>query len=881
MKTQLRMAAILLAFCLSQAAGAEDWTQLKYDARRSGNVPDRQVAAPLGLVAAAPLTDAVFTSPVVASGRVYVVDGSGTAFCFEAPGLKPVWKFATRGGPANCSNVSSPAIAAGYLHFGTMAGDYYVLDAASGKPVRQIACGEPIFSAPVVMGDRVYFITLGSRLHALKPDGTLCWTWDFLKERLKLDIDRWSAQDWLKQKSGRVTWRDQFCCARDMAASGSTLIVPAGGEILWIADGGDQAKVHAVGEIPRCAGSERAANFGTSVGEDGTVYQQWHRRDNTGRVEMLWLLDGKIKADHVLGTMTASDMPDSLGFSSVSLRGQDVYRCRPEDGFGLCLHRRGEKEPQVLSTVAAVDSPILAGDKAIYGALDGRLYVVPLAGKGQPWSFATAFGKPITAAACVCDGRVYFGGEDGYLYVLGPGGAAPLPKDDLQLTRIRSSLTGKLADAKYDWFTAFADFGNTNANDQGIKPPLAVQWIRRYEGSFKHLPVCGGGRMYTHTAEGQIFAVEQQTGRLLWRRHWPGVHVSYTAPLYYRERLLVPQAGLGKSMLRCLDAATGALVWEAPFSGSPSWSRQQPPVVWKNLAFYMFSTGKYVPKGTGLYVMRMSQAKELPRDTAGSISWLYSHDNPFYPGDQRAIVEAYDLDTGKVVWTRDFSEHGTGGDDAGLCVLDDALYYSAFFGYAARDRQGQPSARGLTAALDPLTGKTKWLTTKYSVTAGCAISGADGRLYVGGYNQPDVQTQNRYVWCLDARDGSLIWQSEPVKKAINVVTVGPKSLFVFAYGGLSYLLDKQTGKILSQFTHRYACTRFSLSWPYLLGANTDLVDLSDEAKVVSTGPPLDLRECVGAVASNGRLFYTAQASGLQMCQVWGEEAATVRPVWRQ
>jgi len=865
------VSGVLLVCLLAGPALAEDWVQFKFDARHSGDVPGRSVAAPLGLVATATLTDAVFTAPVVAGGRVYVVDGSGVAFCFDARTLHPLWKFETRGGAANCSNVSSPAIAEGYLHFGTMAGYYYVLDAATGKVVKEIACGEPIFSTPVVTGGRVYFVTLGSRLHALKPDGTLCWTWDFVRERLKFAGDRWSAQEWLKHKQGRVTWRDQFCCAGDMAAYDRWLIVPAGGEILWMEDAGDHAEVRTVGLIPAYAGSERAANFGLSVADDGTVYQQWHRRDNTGRVEMLRLRDGKIEAAEVPGTLAAKDMPDSLGFCSMSIRGKDVYRCRPQDGFGLCRHSPGQKEPEALQRHASICSPILLREQAVYGGLDGNLYVVPLAG-GRAWSFATAFGKAISAPPCVCDGRIYFGCEDGCLYALGPDGKAPLPTEELPVWKIRSPLAGSRADARYDWYTNFGDFANTSANDQGLQAPLKLKWIRRYEGTFKHLPVCGGGRMYTHTAEGQVFAVEQETGRLLWRRFWPGVFVSYTSPLYYQERLIVPQAGLERSLVRCFDAATGRLLWEAPFSGSPSWSRQQPPVAHEGLVIYQFSTGKYVPKGTGIYVMRQGKAKEIPQETEGSISWLYSHDNPFYPPDQKPLVRAWDLRTGEEAWTRDFSEYGIGGDDAGLCLMDGTLYYSCFFGYAARDRKGQPGPHGITAALDPATGKVKWLTTKHSVTAGCTISGAAGRLYLGGYNQPHAQTEDRYAWCLDARDGSLVWQSEPLKKAINVVMVGPKFLFAFAYGGAACLIDKDTGRILSQFDHKYACTRFSLSGPYLLGANMDLIDAADGARLVSTGPPIDLRECVGAVASNGYIFYTAQASGLQACQAFGAAA---------
>ena len=183
--------------------------------------------------------------------------------------------------------------------------------------------------------------------------------------------------------------------------------------------------------------------------------------------------------------------------------------------------------------------------------------------------------------------------------------------------------------------------------------------------------------------------------------------------------------------------------------------------------------------------------------------------------------------------------------------------------------------------MDPATGRVRWLTTKYSVTAGTTISAADGRLYLGGYNAPDSKKGPRYVWCLDARDGSLAWQSEPLVKAINVVTVGRKFLFVFAYGKDGYLIDKATGRILSKFNYGYACTRFTVSGRYVLGANMDLIDTAAGNQVVSTGPCVDLRDCVGAVVSNGRVFYTSQASGLQVSQVYGEEAEKLDGPWRK
>ena len=142
-----------LLFCLLAGAvsayGSENWEQFKYDSRHSGNVPDRQVTSPLELLAAVPLTDAIFTSPVISGDRIYVVDGSGVATCIDRHTLRPVWRYETRGGQANCNNISSPLIVGDYLHFGTMAGAYYVLNATNGTLVREIRCGDPIFSTPV------------------------------------------------------------------------------------------------------------------------------------------------------------------------------------------------------------------------------------------------------------------------------------------------------------------------------------------------------------------------------------------------------------------------------------------------------------------------------------------------------------------------------------------------------------------------------------------------------------------------------------------------------------------------------------------------------------------------------------------------------------
>ncbi len=880
----VNMACTISALCVPSLAWA-DWSQLQGDARRSGNAPQEKLADSLGLRAALPLSDAILAAPVVGDGQVVVIDGAGVVFALEEQTLKLQWRFETRGGPGNCNNVCAPALVGNYVHVGTMAGYYYVLDRKTGAVVTEIDCAEPIFAAPVVGTDRVYFATLGARVYAIEPSGKQVWSWDFVKEVIGFDGDRWKGDDWLAFRGDRVTWKDHFVCSRDICLIDKTIVIPAGGRTVFLDDQGDHPHLRAVGEIPEYAGNEYPATFGQSADAAGNVYVQWHRRDNAGRVEILRLDGNSVKTTFVPGTETSIERHGLLSFTSVAVRGDDVWRVRPEQGVGLCRHAVQAQQTRAMHTAGGISPPVLTQDHAVYGGLDGSLYVIPLKADAadrttETRSLKTGFDLPISAPVAVSDGWVYVGCEDGYVYAFGPDGSAALPTKSLELTQQRSSLSGPLAGEEYDWYTNYGDFSGTNANAQKLEPPLRMRWAQRLAGTVKHLPVCGGGRMYMHTAEGQIVAVEQDTGRLLWRRFWPEVYLSFTSPLYYQGKLIVPQAGINQSQMRCLDAATGELLWETPFTGSPSWSRQFPPVVHENVVIYASGSGDYAAQGTEKpFVFRGDPVEQDGREV---MSWIYSNDNPYYPKDHRPRIWAWDLNSGKVLWEKDFSEFGRGGNDCGICLYDNNFYYSVFFGYSAgqRARRGLPAENnGLTVCLDPLTGDVRWQTTDYYVTSKCTLSARDGQIYIGGYNRANEGTEDRFVWRLNATDGTLSWKSDPVTSALNVVSVGEQFIFSNALRGKGNVFDKQSGRVVNSIGHNYACCRFTLSEPYVLGANMDMIDLSADGRLVSTGPAIDSRECLGAVVSNGRIFYMSQASGFVVSQTYGEDSKQFPAVW--
>jgi outer membrane protein assembly factor BamB len=902
----LRLALLFLA----TAALAEDWPQFMFNSAHSGNAVDRDIDVEhLGLQGAVAMSDGIYTSPVVADGKVFVVDGSGLCACFDAATLNPVWKFQSKGGKQNVNNVSSPAIVGKYLHFGTTAGIYYVLDSTTGAVVKEIDCKEPIFSTPVIGKERVYFATLGAQVFSITNEGEVKWQWDFVKEVVGFNGNRWSGEQWAKfcetrmlktlkpgakptSSDGRVTWKDHFVCSRDICLiKGNVVVVPAGGRTLFIEDTGAAPKLKATGEIPDWSGKEFPATFGQSADDAGNVYVQWHRRDNAGRVDIMRLEGDTLKTgDFVPGTDTNIRMDGLLSFSPVAIRGNEVFRVKPETGRGLIRHtlssasNKGSGEPpDILGQKGMIAPPVLTRKHVFAGSLDGNLVVTPF-NEGLEYSkvFQLPSKAPVTAPVAIASGRVYVPTEDGslYLFVEKPA-TTQLEFLGPIVSRLRSPLTGPRADAKYDWFTNYGNFAGQNSNNQDLAPPLRMRWARRLEGTVKHLPVCGGGRLYTHTAEGQIIACEQDTGRLLWRRWWPDVYLSFTSPLYIDGKLLVPQAGMKKSFVRCLDAATGNLLWEAPFTGSPSWSRQFPPVVAGKVAIYASGSGDYAPQGSEKpYTFGGDPVK--PADGKEVMSFIYSNDNPYYPANHHPRLWAWDLETGKVVWEKDFFDLGRGGNDCGICVLDGKLYYSVFFGYDAetKRRRGLPvENNGMTMCIDPATGKVLWQTNEYYVTAKCTLSARDGKLYIGGYNKANAGTDDRYVWCLDANTGKLIWKSDAVSSALNVVSVGEKFMFSNALRGKGNIFDRDTGKVVYSIQTNYACCRFTMSEPYVLGANMDMIDLSQDGKLVSTGPAIDSRECLGAVVSNGRIFYTSQASGFIVSQTYGPESKDLPPVW--
>ena len=719
MKRCIGFVAVLLAG-LTVARG-ENWPQYKFDSRHSGNAPDRDVTLPLGLMAAVPLSDAVFTSPVVADGRVYVVDASGVACCFDAASLAPL-EGRDRGRQAQLQQrlLAGPGRPLPALrHDGRR-----VLRARcrkrQGGP--QDRCGEPIFSTPVVGKDRVYFATLGSRVYALQPDGAVVLDLGFRQgaagfHRRPLErrgVVRTPPGSRGKQRSmpsargawtngDRVRMQQQFACSRDIALDGKRGRDAGGRILVWLEDAG---AVRALRRLRRVLTDElraehRRGRHGLPAvtlarqrrpgrdpppasGEDRPV----RRTGGTAGTRTSWTTPVRKEGRGLRAGTKMYTEGGLLSFSSVSLRGHDVYRCRPEEGFGLVPALTRPQRPQAYAgCYPSITPPILLrrqgrlrrpGRRAVRRAARTRKGLVVQDGLRQ--GHLRAGGGLRRSGLLRLRGRI--------LVRLGPAGQRPAAHRGPRAVEDPQSADRPLGRRRSTIASRASPIGPTpTPTTSRLQPPLKVHWIRRYEGTAKQFSTFGGGRMYTHTAEGQIFAVEQETGRLLWRRYFPGVHISYTTPL------VLPGAPAGAAgRAREVPAALPGrrhrqTALGSPLSGSPSWNRQLPPVVHKNLAIYMFSTGTLRPRraraGEGEMALRSTRTSTaFPRATGRWCGPTTSRRaRKCGPSTSRSTAPA--------------------ATKPGMCLMDGRLYYSCYFGRKAQSSDGSPGPHGVTAALEP------------------------------------------------------------------------------------------------------------------------------------------------------------------------------------
>ena len=177
-----------------------------------------------------------------------------------------------------------------------------------------------------------------------------------------------------------------------------------------------------------------------------------------------------------------------------------------------------------------LSSPALAGGLVYFGSDDKNLYALDVSTGAEKWKFAT--GGPVRSSPAVVAGTVYFGSYDGSFYAL-------------------DAVSGKL---KWKFETA----GEKQFEAKGLHGYFPrAQTVPDFWDFFLSSPAVKEGLVYFGSGDGNLCALDLETGQLKWKFATQGV--VHSSPAVAGG---VVYFGSWDSYLYALDAATGQEKWK-------------------------------------------------------------------------------------------------------------------------------------------------------------------------------------------------------------------------------------------------------------------------------------------------------------------------------
>lgn len=813
--------------CCLVTASAGDWPQFLRDARHTGDAAEEILPATLHCLARVALEDAVLTSPAVVGGRVYVVDQMGAAYCIDPVAEQIVWKSSPETPAEFGSNTSSPCVVGGKVFYGTAAGKLQILNCEDGRLVRSVSVDWPILDAITCANESVYFQPLNGAVYCLDLQGNTRWVWDPYQWTRAREIE--------EGRSPRTDGTSAaYFAGNPVAVAGDLVVTAIADDLVCLRDRGTAAEL--VWKIREPAGGVYSMLGPSICGE--WVYVPCPGKDGNGAVLRVALKDGSWQKDRdVLLNQWAA-------LNSAAVRDETLYFGRGAFGVSAYDFRSGSLQWTTIGSDAApllplLSAPALSRQSCCFTTLEGEFVSVPLPENGgssakeaQPlFRWQTPGGRPISSSPAIADGRVYFGCDDGCLYVLGTGPATQRPLEPISLHRSQSAVT--IAGQRgYAWPSAYGGPDNANfIDDPGLTPPFRLRYALRSGGQFKH-PVCTTLEDVVYvTLEGLVVCAEQETGRLRWRRKLPHQVWTRASLLCAQGKVFVarmfsqryPKVKDAPNTFYCLDLDNGEVLWQQPL-------------------------------GIG------DRLRSSPVYADGVVAYGSLHSDR-QPAEQ--FVSAWDASTGKPLWQIAFHSSGTMLNGPAGCAGEGVMYFTG--GGESGTRSGE------TMAILPRSGKILWRTSDAYASQTGTPSYRDGRLYLpGAYRLP--------MFCLSTRDGSAIWKQDAVVGRWHVETVSLGRDFFTVnnkYKGGAWRWNLSDGSIVGTYDQpvqlwgpAHGCGAIVLaSEGFALSATLEGLFAVDcqTGQVLWKSPGFASWTCPNPIASNGRIFYCPQVNGTLFC----------------
>lgn len=320
--------------------------------------------------------------------------------------------------------------------------------------------GSAVSTSPVIGADGTIYVSSGTYLYAIKPDGQLKWKTRWTNNTMTPPAIGSDGSIYVGQDGSIIAWQPADGIAKCSYGTGSYFFSEASptiGSDGTIYVGTSAGYVDAMDS--NCSGKwqfppylgEWYVRSSPAVAQDGSLYAgpsfgQWFKSVNYAGIQS-WLFtmdnglqsspaignDGRIYAVSLNGTLYSvrpdgikswSVKPTVLGGCSESspavAADGTIYACN-EGKTLTAFDTNGTKKWSFNqgTFVLYSSSPSIGADGTIYvGSEDFSVYAIAADGT-KKWSFATS-GAVRSSPAIGSDGTIYIGSDDGKLYAIGP-----------------------------------------------------------------------------------------------------------------------------------------------------------------------------------------------------------------------------------------------------------------------------------------------------------------------------------------------------------------------------------------------------------------------------------------------------------------------------
>jgi outer membrane protein assembly factor BamB len=290
---------------------------------------------------------------------------------------------------------------------------------------------------------------------------------------------------------------------------------------------------------------------------------------------------------------------------------------------------------------------------------------------------------------------------------------------------------------------------------RGVKPPFRKLWRYTERPLLEFPPIYVGGKLYAVNNSGYAFALDADTGKVLWERRIGRLNAS--SPTYYRHRLYI--VNLVPGHIVKLDAKTGRIIWKKSLPGRAESS----PVVIDRTVYFGCEDDNLYALSTISGDVRWATALGGPVKSAPAY-----YGGRLYVGDYGGYMNAVDAKTGRLIWQS--GSLGPGFGASGQFYSTPAVAYGRV--YAGNND-------GRVYSFDIGDGTLAW---SYS-TGGYAYSGpavantqhSPPTVFIGSFDGN--------VYALDAKDGGVRWSRSAGGQVVGSLSAVGDIVYVAEFSG--------------------------------------------------------------------------------------------------